>query len=325
VLYPTSGSKMIAFHAWINGVDRAVSVTPTALDLTQWHHYAGTYDPADQKLRLYIDGILQATSTAYSGTIAADSTGILCVGRDDGQTRYFDGFIDDVRVYSRSLSGPEILSDSLAGRLANGRFRLVPDSVNVLKDAGSDVVPVTVSGATWVNNDGPSVHFDGLDDVATLGNSSALHIDEGMTLCAAVRFEDTGTLSGQSNAHDMVLFKDGEFLLGRSVNSLYFNFCANSAWQAGVIAPITLESWHHVAATIRHEGANHVVKLYVDGVLKTTQTIAYVAPSSTTNAITVGQGWGGIWQMHGSIQSATMYNRALVASVVAALAATAIH
>ncbi len=76
-----------------------------------WHHVAGAYDGTEYKL--YIDGrtnvsvassgILKGGATAYYGTIGAHYK------RSDGAPKFFfNGLIDDVRVYDRILSEEEI-------------------------------------------------------------------------------------------------------------------------------------------------------------------------------------------------------------------------
>ncbi|MDE2102568.1 MAG: LamG domain-containing protein [Patescibacteria group bacterium] len=74
-------------------------------DITIWHLYTITYDGTI--VRLYVDGTQQATS-AISGGIAWNGTvQNLKIGRDPSWT-YFNGLIDDARIYNRALSATEI-------------------------------------------------------------------------------------------------------------------------------------------------------------------------------------------------------------------------
>ena len=76
-----------------------------------WHHVAGAYDGTEYKL--YIDGRTNV-SVASSGELKGDATAYYaCIGahykRSDGAPKmFFDGLIDDVRIYDRVLSEEEI-------------------------------------------------------------------------------------------------------------------------------------------------------------------------------------------------------------------------
>src|SRR2546425_1320061 len=68
----------------------------------EWHHWAGTYDGTT--MRLYIDGVV-VNSLAVSKTIAT-SPEPLRMGH--WATEWFAGILDEVRLYSRGLTGEEI-------------------------------------------------------------------------------------------------------------------------------------------------------------------------------------------------------------------------
>ena len=100
VLHPNAGSTRVDFRVWVNGVERTISYEPiSGFDITQWHHYVGTFDGV--VARLYVDGV-DVSAVPYAGTVAAD-TGPLFIGRDDGFARWGSAFIDDVAVYPTAL------------------------------------------------------------------------------------------------------------------------------------------------------------------------------------------------------------------------------
>ncbi len=72
----------------------------------EWAHLAGTWD--GQALKLYINGALVSTQAATSNALT--STGVLRIGAMPGG-QYFDGLIDEVRVYNRALSQQEVETD----------------------------------------------------------------------------------------------------------------------------------------------------------------------------------------------------------------------
>ena len=78
-----------------------------ALPTNTWTHLAVSYDRVT--LRLYINGV-QAASTPYTGAIAT-SANPLQIGGDSIYGQYFQGLIDEVRVYNRALTPAEIQTD----------------------------------------------------------------------------------------------------------------------------------------------------------------------------------------------------------------------
>ncbi len=71
----------------------------------QWHHAAGVYD--GEMLYLYVDGKLDASSKA-AGTINTNDYPVY-IGENAEQTeRFWNGLIDDVRIYNYALSEDKI-------------------------------------------------------------------------------------------------------------------------------------------------------------------------------------------------------------------------
>ncbi len=95
-----------AGYVRVGGTDQAV-LGPSALPLDAWTHLAVTYGGGS--LRLFVNGTQVATRT-LSGTLAV-SGGQLRIGGNAVWGEYFQGMIDDVRVYARPLSAGEIVTD----------------------------------------------------------------------------------------------------------------------------------------------------------------------------------------------------------------------
>ena len=138
------------------------------LPVNTWTHLAGTYDGTT--LRLFVNGT-QVASTAVSGSIST-STGPLRIGGNLMWGEYFQGSIDDVRVYNRALIVAEIQADM---NTPVGGVPPPPDTTNPgvtittptsnpthgvtttpLSIGGTASDNVGVTQVTWVNDQGGS-------------------------------------------------------------------------------------------------------------------------------------------------------------------------
>jgi glucose/arabinose dehydrogenase/PKD repeat protein len=80
---------------------------PATLALNAWSHLAATYDGAT--LRLFVNGT-QVGSRAVTGAMVV-SGNPLRIGGNSVWGEYFNGYIDELRVYNRALSASEIATD----------------------------------------------------------------------------------------------------------------------------------------------------------------------------------------------------------------------
>lgn len=106
-LYANQDTNQPSSYLSIGGVDRGV-VGPAQLPLNTWSHLAATYDGAQQ--RLFINGV-QVATRAQTGS-ALVSAGLLRIGGNSVWGEYFQGRIDDVRIYNRALADGEIRAET---------------------------------------------------------------------------------------------------------------------------------------------------------------------------------------------------------------------
>jgi hypothetical protein len=76
--------------------------------LNTWYHVAGVYNAAAKTLDIYVNGVLD--NSVLSGTVPASQSlpnVNVNIGRRSGGL-YFNGIIDEVRIYNRALLAAEI-------------------------------------------------------------------------------------------------------------------------------------------------------------------------------------------------------------------------
>jgi hypothetical protein len=76
----------------------------TMLSNGNWYFIAASYNGA--ALSIYVNGVLEAS---INSKIQMNNSGsVLQIGASDNKNDFFNGLIDDVRIYSRALSPAEI-------------------------------------------------------------------------------------------------------------------------------------------------------------------------------------------------------------------------
>jgi PKD repeat protein len=83
---------------------RGYARSSSTIPLNTWTHVAGTYDSAS--IKIYVNGKLEDTQS-FSEPLAIN-TEPFSIARSSYGENYFDGLIDDVYVYNRTLSSTEI-------------------------------------------------------------------------------------------------------------------------------------------------------------------------------------------------------------------------
>lgn len=82
--------------------------TDTVLADDTWYHAAFTAKNNEQKL--YLNGVLDKTGAETSSGIDTSAEKLIIGARNNGTSNYFNGLIDEVRIYNRVLSATEIKS-----------------------------------------------------------------------------------------------------------------------------------------------------------------------------------------------------------------------
>ncbi|GAB4405474.1 MAG: hypothetical protein OHK0039_06500 [Bacteroidia bacterium] len=152
--------------AWYSSPAYVVPVTH------RWYHAARSYDGTD--IKLYVDG-KYIGATTIAGSIS-HLTNSLTIGYDMVNTgRYFEGYIDEVRIWSDIRSHSEIqahMHKELAGDESNlvAYYAMYDGSGTALADnSGNGFTGTLTNDPTWTTSGahaGPkmALDFDGVDD-----------------------------------------------------------------------------------------------------------------------------------------------------------------
>jgi len=87
------------------------SLTPN-----QWYHLAAAFDAGTQTMNLYVNGVLDGTATGPKGFTTPYRSTLIIGACGSAKDEFFNGLIDDVRVFKIALDAEEALMLAGAGR-----------------------------------------------------------------------------------------------------------------------------------------------------------------------------------------------------------------
>lgn len=215
-------------------VNRSASGGQT-LEPNKWYHVVGMYSDSGDFLRTYVNGVLDRSITTTK--VMSANNGTAYIGKDaPTQTRYFQGNIDDVRVYNRILSDTEIMN-LYQSRDGNIQFNL------------DKRVPQYFDGTTWQsmapagsNYTPQGIHFDGTSDY--LVNNAASGISTKL-YSGSLWFRRNSITGTNQRLFSSTNFRSSLYFISTDAFMITGNPAAGSALTVET-PPITDFNWHHI-------------------------------------------------------------------------------
>jgi hypothetical protein len=304
--------QMPGFNLFNAQDDYKVINGPTAINDGMWHHLVGTFD--NSMVTIYVDGMKY--STAATGAIHTSAN--FEIGRDNiklwEQGRWFEGAIDEVRIYDRALSDLEVrvlyAKEAVSiGLLAHYKLDEtsgpVKDQTGVFDGVNQGATP-SVQGVN-----GTAYAFDGVNNVIdTLPQSNIPSVisvsmwvyptkeSGGMQIWGSV-----DNASGGKNGFVANYSSDAEAVI--------FAYVSGNIDRGEVVTPnytVPLNKWSFLTFTVDNSSN---VKIYVNSVLQGNGSFS-ASTTSHDRALMIGKSiLSQDLAFKGKIDDMRIYNRVL--------------
>ncbi len=331
-IYVWPSSNILRFQL-VLATTGIVTVDSGVLNTNQWYHVVGTYDKnaGANNFKIYVNGVLHDSSTQSNSIVAGNA---LNIGLYSGS--YFNGIMDDLRIYNRALSVAEIqqlykqnatqVNTSQNNFLTNGLVGLwsfngkdMNWGTNKALDRsgnGNDgrLMNMSTTSSPTPGKIGSALNFRGISSgsYVSLGTSAILN-PSNFTISAWIYPATTTVSYGYiySNARDCCGTYNGidlQYTNGVVVGGIW-NGTAAYVYSTNQGTDI---KWRHIVFS--YDGA--VLRVYVNGVLSNSanSTLGVGSPASYSTSIG-GMGVApGTYTFNGKIDDVRLYNRALSAT-----------
>lgn len=349
IVWVDGTDDLLHFRADENGSTDAYSITSTsAFTSAGWNHFAVSWNDSatTNPVNVYVNGALDGDADQGSGTFA--NVGTLAnseafrIGAESGTAdNFFDGKLDDVRVYGFPLSADEV--SKLYQTTAPMQVQLDSGLVGYWTFNGPDIKGSTVIDRSGKGNDvtfnstyvhpakgklGQALRSDGTPWEYPYISTPNANLEMGTSdwsVALWVRLD-----VGDGSGIDYILGKGGVSAEGYAIYhdvGAYDSLVANVRTQAGTetyyVAPQVVNligsSWHHVVVTFDRDDG---VWFYVDGASLGKDGISVYNGTNITNSgagFALGGNSNSSLNIQGGYDDVRVYRRVLSAGEVAQL------
>lgn len=294
-----------------------------ATSLNTWHHVCGVWDGTTSSV--YLDGVSKSNSVEVGWVYGAGSG--LSIGRRHDNNYYFQGRLDEVRVYNRALSAEEI------AKLYKSTAPDNPDTSlkGYWSFNGPDVSGTTASDRSGQSNHGTltngpivtpgkigqALSFDGSNDYVSAGDVNAVDGASTVTLSgwfkrgASNAYLTVGKATNNDNGFNINFYNDGRVYVnvgGGGFGNAYGYFNSNDT------------NWHHVVFVFdgNLSGNDNRAKAYLDGAQQSLTFVNSIPATtqSSSDSFEIGRGVNLGTYSSGSIDEVRLYSRAFTQTEV---------
>lgn len=323
---PTTGK--IRTGVVTDALGRKVYESGSGLVDGNWHQVALTYDGSS--LRSFIDGNLTDNNSVTGNLVGTAAE----IGRYLGNAYGANGYISDVRVYNRALSGDEIkllyniYSQNMgSGPLQKGLILDMPLTSQYTKD-NNIVIDNSAYARHGINNLG-NINNDSYDIINANGyiEHPTISFDKSESWSFSMwQYKPLGSATQWQAFIGDYMGNNGGYWMFHPGLSWYQDSYDNGTGTKPygyMYSPVNLgdeipyNKWYML--TVSYDGSDSNIYIYVNDVLEFTAEATWSPrPVSKASFRTIGQG-GGNRYFEGKISNVKIYNRVLTAAEIETL------
>ncbi|MCX6743108.1 MAG: hypothetical protein NT116_02610, partial [Candidatus Parcubacteria bacterium] len=307
-LFSANGPAGINFS-----IDYNANATRSIIKKNQWNHLVYSYDQANAKANVYINGLRLSGITDMGINVKNNFIGVAktsyMLGKEDivnKENNYFKGQIDNFTIYNKVLSQQEVWAN----------YGIKPGQIVLLnfEEDGSEITDSSANNFVGMAVSNQSVSFRTAEgkygQAITFNNDNHINIPNNPSLT----FDDQITIEGWfkvGSSSDNLIYDSNNITLGVVTGALKFTaYIAGGNKFAAVNLPngtaLTdwLTKWHYFAGV--YDGQK--MKIYLDSEESESAVAGKIYQETKFNSACIG-GCANIFQ--GSLDNFALYNRAL--------------
>ena len=342
--YIDHDSNIITFHGLIDSLGcTANSQAVASVNSGEWSHVVFTLVGGES--RVYVNGIFKNSST--DGLNSDTGGGTEAIGVGNISSTYFNGLLDDVRIYNRALFSDEIqrlynvgvaskvskthtnhLNDGLVGHWTFDGPDLLENATDISGQGNTGYLINFTSTTTTSGPLGQALEFDGGDDSVDISHDGSIDFSrtDPFSIFLWMRTTEATTYGPLVNKLTSSPQYRGYYIQrgdgsGDPDTEKILAVGILNDWNTDTSIAVAGDSvindgnWHHVGFTYNGTGVAAGVALYVDGVSETKTVATDGLGSNTINntqPLTIGRELTDLY-FDGDIDDVRVYNRALSA------------